>query len=101
MTTNRQHHPAAEKLGSTIEISAKRLNAEGNQLLGQLTALGRWAQMLKCHADQTLDLRERKCLLEVVDALRHDGERLKIELAENALKTNAGVTKAIQPKDAA
>lgn len=80
----------APAYGSQVELNPKRLGIEGNQILGQIQALSRWATMFAAHAQRTLDLRERATLVEVSKALNEQAEVLKVQLVQIALKRGAG-----------
>lgn len=80
----------APAYGSHVEINPKRLGIEGNQILGQVQALSRWAAMFAGYAQKTLDLRERATLVEVSKALSEQAEVLKVQLAQIAIKRGAG-----------
>lgn len=98
---NGNHNPIskpalAPATGSTVELNPKRLGIEGNQLLGQVQALSRWATMFAGYAQKTLDLRERATLVEVSKALAEQAEVLKVQLAQIAVNRGAGT---INPAD--
>jgi hypothetical protein len=87
--------------GSQVELNPKRLGPEGNQLLGQVQALSRWATMFAAYAQKTLDLRERQVLLEVSKALFQNAESFKVQLAQVAVKRGAGTISTADDDDEA
>ena len=84
------------EVGSTVEVNPKRLGPDGNQALGQVQALSRWASMFAAYANKTLDLRERQVLLEVSKALSENAESFKVQVAQIAVARGAGT---ITPAD--
>ena len=79
-----------------LELTPSALGIEGNRLLGRVEATTGCARQVLEWSRQTIDLAERRTLLNVARALQDRAEHLKAELATFAVKRGAG--KIVQPK---
>lgn len=83
----------------TIEIDPKKLGIEGNRLLGEVEALAKWGAMFAGYAQRAIDLRERKTLVDVSNALLNDAEAKKIQLSRLAVTRGAGKLTPVDDDD--
>ena len=83
----------------SIVIDPKKLGIEGNRLLGEVETLAKWGAMFAGYAQQALDLRERKTLVGVSNALLSDVEAKKTQLARLAMARGAGKLTPVDEDD--